>query len=149
MEVILAGVDEEHIRSAWADPRFIGPGAEVSFGTMLWQEPPGFPRDVPIYLYAVRSEAIPAATWRGCFKRYRRREDFGSPDELDATRPRTTLDRRDHPDENEREPKWAGYLMVTDLQPVDPFIPLSKFRIAGKPFGGMVVRHPMVAEFPG
>lgn len=145
MDVILAGVDEEHLRSAWGDPRFRA-GAEVSFGTMLWQEPPTFPRDVPIYLYAVRSEAVPAATWRGRFKRHRSRESFDSLAELDATRPQTTLDRREHPDDNEREPEWAGYLMVTDVQPVDPFIPLSKFRVSGKPFRGMVVRRPMIAE---
>jgi hypothetical protein len=149
MEVILAGVDEEHLKSAASDPRFAEPGALISFGTMLWEEPPTFPRDVPIYLYAVTrglTESVPYATWRGTFRRYRRLEHFGSRAELDATRPQTTLDRRDHPDENEREPEWAGYLLVTDLEPLDPWVPFRNFTLSGKPSAGTVVRRPMVAE---
>jgi hypothetical protein len=148
MEVVLAGIDEEHLASAAAA---FPPHEEVSFGTMLWQEPPTFPRDVPIYIYAVtrgHGESIPAATWRGFFSRYRRREDFASQEALDTTRPPTTLARRDHPDENEREPEWAGYLMLTHLHRLDPdqWVPLSKFRVSGKRFTGTVVRHPMLAE---
>lgn len=150
MSVILAGVDEEHLTSAMGDPRFDEPGAEVSFGTMLWEEPPTFPRDVPIYFYAVtrgNSDSIPAATWRGRFTRYRRREQFASLDELDATRPQTTLDRRDHADPDQSEPDWAGYLMVTELERLDTWVPLPRFVVSGKPFKGVVVRRPMVAEY--
>jgi hypothetical protein len=148
MDVILAGVDLEHLESAVGT---FPPHEQVSFGTMLWQEPPTFPRDVVMYIYAVTrgsTESVPAATWRGFFSRFRRREDFASRAELDATRPKSTLDRRDHPDENEREPEWAGYLMVTHLHRLDPdrWVPLSKFRVSGKPFKGTVVRHPVFSE---
>jgi hypothetical protein len=152
MQVILAGIDEEHLKSASDD----GLGAAdrpVSYGTTVWPEPEQFPRDIPIYIYAVtrgESEPIQAATWVGTFRGYRRREQFASQQELDDTRPRTTIARRDPmlPDE-QQEPEWPGYLLVTDLRRLDKHVPLRRFRVGrNRPFTAAVVRRPMLVDLP-
>ncbi len=150
MDVVLAGVDLEHLRSALVE----GLGTRerpVSFGTNAWPEPTTFPADIPIYIYGVTrgsEPSIPAATFRGTFREYRAAESFGLA-ELDATRPATTLARRDPTlPEEQQEPWWAGYLMVSDLEGLERPVPLSRFRIGGKAASLTVVRRPLLASLP-
>ncbi|HEY8870302.1 MAG TPA: hypothetical protein VIM30_13055 [Candidatus Limnocylindrales bacterium] len=152
-EAVLIGVDIEHLKSAFDGG--LGQGERlVSFGTDFWSEdarenPEGFATGVPCYIYGVTrglSEAVPYATWIARFVEYRRAESFALGD-LDATRPQTTIDRR-RPElsDDEREPSWAGSLMLTDLRPLDQadWVPLGRFRVHGRPFSGTLVRHPLL-----
>jgi len=152
MQVVLAGIDLEHLESAVGAG--LGQGDRpVSFGTNAWPDPEAFPANIPIYIYGVTRgtvESIPAATWTGTFVGYRRREHFADQQALDLTRPPSTIARRDPslPDD-EQEPEWPGYLMVTDLRRLEPFVSLRKFLVNERPFQGMVVRQPMLVEFAG
>jgi hypothetical protein len=157
-EAVLIGVDEEHLKSAADEGLGVGE-RRVSFGTDFWTEnsrenPEAFPIGVDCYIYAVTrgiGEAVPYATWTARFVGYRRAESF-EPGELDPTRPRTTLERRrlDLADD-EREPDWAGYLLLTDLRQLgqDKWVPLGRFRVKGRPYAGVVVRHPLLVGLIG
>lgn len=152
---VLIGADLEHLESAHQNG--LGQGNRVvSFGTDFWTEDAGsspetFPIGATCYIYGATrglSESVPEATWISRFVAYRRAESF-APGELDATRPPTTLVRRRHDSaDDEREPEWAAYIMLTDLRPLDSheWIPLRDFSIRGRRFGGTVVRHPLLVS---
>jgi hypothetical protein len=150
MDAILMGVDREHLESAVQGG--LGRGDRlVSFGTEVYPDPLSFPTSVPAFFYEVRAEAAPFATYRGRFVRYE--ADPGTHEfrvRLDLTRPETTLRQRDPslPDE-QQETLWGGYLFFTDLEKLDTPIPLHEFRIGKRPFAGVVVRRPLVVDWPG
>ena len=144
------GVDREHLESAAREGLGSG-GTLVSFGTETYPEPLSFPTDVPAFFYEVRAEAHPAATYRARFVRYE--ADPGTDEfrrRLDETRPKSTILRRDATlPVSEQEPWWGGYLLFTDLAKLSEPIPLSKFRLGRRPFAGVVVRRPLLVDWPG
>lgn len=155
-DVVLAGVDEEHLRSAAEQIEAGWP--LVSFGTDFWVEdarerPESWPEKIPIYFYAVTrglSESVPLATWAGRFVGYETREAFRAK-ALDRTRPPTAVARRDpNRPSAEQEPDWNGFLLVSDLRALEnsEWVPLGRFLVGGRPFRGTVVRHPMLCELP-
>ncbi len=149
---MLAGVDGEHLLSA-REGGLGEPGHLASFGTNWWSEAPSerldaLPTGVPIYFYVVTrglDESVPVAQWRGTFVAYH--EGPLSEADWQSTRPRSARDRRDPnlPDD-EREPDWAGYVLVADLLEIDRPVPLNRFWVKGRHFAGSVVRHPQLAD---
>lgn len=151
MDAILMGVDREHLEAA-VDDGLGAPGRQVSFGTEVWPDPLSFPTGVPGFFYEVRAEVNPVASFRATFVRYEADDRTAAFwERLEPTRPSSTKWRRDDPSlpDSERETPWGGYLFFSGLVPLTEPIPLSRFRIKGRPLEAKVIRRPLHVEWLG